>query len=156
MIKQKNNGIGLLELMLSLTIIAILLVSATKYYAGARNSQQVNDGAQMVIAVYTAGQNWLRSHDDLSGVTGINIFVNDGSVPKDFMLASANPWGGSIDAFVSPQSKTSLEIDLHQIPEEACYNLGQKIKAKIPGTQSTTCTNTNTAQSLQITIDMRS
>ncbi len=46
--QQKQYGIGLLEIMLALVIIAILLIMATRYYLVASDHRKVNDMISIV------------------------------------------------------------------------------------------------------------
>ncbi len=126
---QKNRGIGLLELMLSLAIIAILLVTATRYYVTTKSSQQVNEAAQMVTAVYSAAQAWL-AHDAIQQKDMVPIFVNDGTLPQEFSRTNINPWGGTVTAI--GQSASSITVTLSLVPTDACNDLVQEFKEKIP------------------------
>ena len=45
----KQAGISLLEVMLSLSIIAVILVMATRYYFLASNAQRVNQDRKSVV-----------------------------------------------------------------------------------------------------------
>ena len=40
--KKREEGFGLLELMLSMVVVALLLIMATRYYQSARTSARVN------------------------------------------------------------------------------------------------------------------
>lgn len=122
-----QKGIGLLELMLSLAIIAILIVMVTRYYTTTRASEQVNEAAQEIIALYAAGQSWLQSQPAFAGDM-LTKFVLDGSVPKDF--ADGNPWGGTIKATVG-STPTSLNMELSEVPQAACQNLKARVTEKI-------------------------
>lgn len=126
---SNQRGIGLLELMLSLAIIAILLVSATRYYLVTRTAEQVNDAAEMVTSVFAGGQTWLQTYNDLSGLTSIQRLVDILAVPPNFAQQNANPWGGAINTLGN--NKDELTVTLTQIPAEACENLFAKIKEKI-------------------------
>lgn len=65
---RKQQGIGLLELMLALAIIAILLVMATRYYMSASLNSRVNQTADAVNSLPAAGECWVSS----SANTGTN------------------------------------------------------------------------------------
>ncbi|MBX9705585.1 MAG: hypothetical protein K2Q14_03770 [Gammaproteobacteria bacterium] len=55
------RGIGLLELMLSLAIIAILLIMATRYYQSASANQKINQAVDMYAAIKGAANNYYHS-----------------------------------------------------------------------------------------------
>lgn len=127
---RNQKGIGLLELMLSLAIIAILLITATRYYKITRTSQQVNTAADIVIAVYTAGSAWLQSQNDFSGEM-LSKFVANGSLPTDFSKPNINPWGGQVTSR-GGSTPTTLAVTLTNIPRNACEDLQARITAKFP------------------------
>jgi Tfp pilus assembly protein PilE len=130
---RKVTGIGLLELMLSLAIIAILLLVATRYYESTRTSQQVNEALEMVIAVFDAGNSYLQSNDsfppNVPGQDMIAVFASTNDVPSDFTKPNANPWGGGIRA--RETNGTQLIVQMDRVPMEACQNLLAKVQAKL-------------------------
>lgn len=135
--KNKHQGISLLELMLSLAIIAILLVMATRYYQITRQSQQVEEGLELMTSIYTAGSSYLESNPSFSGVT-LQTFINNGSVPASFKnSATINPWGGALTVTGSAQN---LVVGMTNIPDKACNNLDAKVKQKF-GVSTSSCNN---------------
>jgi hypothetical protein len=90
----------------------------------------------MVFAVYTAGTSWLQSNNNFSGVN-INSFVNNGSLPKEFMNANANPWGGAVSVKQGGESPTELSVILDKVPQDACQNLSAKVSQKIQDAKAT-------------------
>ena len=134
MASLKNKGIGLLELMLSLAIIAVLLIMATRYFKTAETSQQVEEAAKMVTAVYTAGDSWMQDHSQFGSQNMMGTFAKLGWVPKDFANATTkpNPWGGEITAQAGATPKI-LKVGLSKVPQDACQNLAARFKAKMPG-----------------------
>ena len=52
--RSKQRGISLLEVLLSLSVIAIILVMATRYYRSAQQSQQVSNAVSMISGIVTA------------------------------------------------------------------------------------------------------
>jgi type II secretory pathway pseudopilin PulG len=132
--KTKILGISLLELMLSLAIIAIILVAAMRYYQTTRESQQVNAAAEMVTAVYSAGASWIQFNKDFSGVN-IAAFVSNGSLPASFANPNANPWGGAINTApgqTTPPNTFALTVSLTHVSTTACSDLAAKVQAKMP------------------------
>lgn len=128
-----QRGISLLELMLSLAVIAMVLVLATRYFMNTRTSQQVNEAAEMITAVYAAGESWLQTQNSLEK-NMIPIFINNGSIPSDFNESNINPWGGDIEAIGDDEK---LTVILNQVPADACQNLAVKIQQKMHPTQVT-------------------
>ena len=71
--QQRQRGIGLLELMLSLAIIAILLIMATRYYQSASLQNKINACVDMFAGVQGAVQSYRVDNpgkiDDLNDVS---------------------------------------------------------------------------------------
>ncbi len=84
----KQMGIGLLELMLSLAIIAVLLVMATKYYQQARMNQQINEAISLSQAIVAASANWVIGRDGYSGLS-MDELINNAYLPAG---SKRNPW----------------------------------------------------------------
>lgn len=149
---EKYSGIGLLELMLALAIIALLLIAATRYYLIARAAEQVEEGGNIVTAVYSAGQNWLENKDTLTGVT-ITDFVANASVPSDFGKTNATPWGGSIGV---TGNANVLTLTFDKIPATVCQNIKPKILNKFANSTLTQDCPTSGTGSLGIAFTMGS
>jgi Tfp pilus assembly protein PilE len=125
-IKQKSTfGIGLLELMLALAIIAILLVMATRYFETTRGAQQINQALQMLQTTMTASDNWYTTYksyrDTPKGDVDITKLADLGLVPKDFTTDTINPWGGKIS--VTPKDNDHVNIELTAVPAGDCKYL---------------------------------
>lgn len=73
----KQQGIGLLELMLALAIIAILLVMATRYYMSASLNSRIDQTADALNSLPAAGECWIAdSNNTLGNYTnlGTNLY----------------------------------------------------------------------------------
>src|SRR5690348_16511372 len=96
-VKIKQLGIGLLELMLSLAIIAILLVMAIRYYQSASNAQSINSAIDMINAVKSGVKNYMTSNIGSVEVPSVSKLAGSGYLPQTYKeSATANPWGGVI------------------------------------------------------------
>jgi type II secretory pathway pseudopilin PulG len=104
MLKQK--GISLLEVLLSLGIIAIILVMATKYFFVANRNDKVNTVRQQVGAVMSAVESWKGEHATYAATPGLSIgtlsdqgFLANSSLKENAGTSNAqlkNPWGYDI------------------------------------------------------------
>src|SRR3989339_709468 len=63
-----QQGISLLEVLLSLSVIAIILVMASRYYLSARNSVSANDTMQRMALMKTAVQEYYAYKDSYVGI----------------------------------------------------------------------------------------
>lgn len=115
----KQAGISLLEVLLSLSIIAIILVMATRYFFVANNSNKINTARQQVGAVVAAVNAWKDKNPTYQPQTGetleIATLYNDGFLAHSSSLVTDggapelyNPWGYQIT--VSAVSGTSAQL----------------------------------------------
>jgi len=119
---SKARGIGLLELMLSLAIIAVLLVMATRYYKTARQGQQVNDAIAQVEAIVGASAHYSIGHDDYSKIS-IQALIEEGLLPKGSDL---DPWHGQVTVS-SGGNPNQITISMRDMPLSACWSLSEKL-----------------------------
>lgn len=97
---KRQTGISLLELMLSLAIIAVILTMATRFFTQANQSQNLNNAVSMGNGVVAAVQNYHMNGGNLADVS-IQKLIDANMLPKDFggpagNGVGANPWGGDI------------------------------------------------------------
>jgi len=154
MIKHKQSGISLLELMLSLVVIVAILVVATRYYQTTRQSQQVDEAVTMVEAVITAANAWLESgpwpqpgettppgsHCTSPTQNMICTFIATGLLPANFN--TVNPWGGGVTA--TPEgagSSLAISIILDGINTTACTDLQEKFSQRMSDVGVATCSS---------------
>lgn len=135
MIKRTLQGIGLLELMLSLAIIAILLIMATRYYQSAHQNQLVSQGVDMFGAVQAAVQTYRLDNTDLSAVS-ISTLVSKGYLPNSYGSGgAANPWGGLLT--VTPNTGTGvLVVEMTGVPGGSDDTLAKRLNDTISKTGS--------------------
>jgi type II secretory pathway pseudopilin PulG len=98
--RNKSRGIGLLELMLSLSIIAVLLVMATRYFMVANEEQKINNAISQIHGIAGGAANYAISFPGYAGVA-ISSLVNGNFIPASFggsdgAGAGANPWNGGL------------------------------------------------------------
>ena len=136
---KQNKGIGLLELMLSLAVIAILLIMATIYFKTTSQAKNVNSAIDMLQALQTSGQRWLLTNPTYNEDV-ITDFVNRNYLPASF-ADNINPWGGELTVTGNNPSGSQtflgpwLHVSMDNIPNEACNAL--KVQAT-----PLTCDNT--------------
>ena len=82
---KKLSGFGLLELMLSMVIAAVLIVMATRYYTQARENVRVNTGVQVVQGILAAQESYFNSE----GAYTATISDLDPYLPPS---SYSNPW----------------------------------------------------------------
>lgn len=128
-LKQNNKGIGLLELLLSLVIISVLLVVATRFFKPTNLSQRSNEAIDMIQAIATAEQRWLMTNNEAPGDV-LKTFVERGFLPDSFLNAK-NPWGGDMKVTWNEADKEKhlgpyVQIVMPNLSSQACNTLAAK------------------------------
>ena len=129
MMMKKIRGIGLLELMLSLAIIAILLVMATRYYSATTKSQRVDDTIQLIGELETAINAQITNDGTAYGQINLTTLVNNGYLSAARVLTASdnkikNPWGG--DGAVLTFGTNDVKVTLPSVPDLQCKDLSKK------------------------------
>jgi prepilin-type N-terminal cleavage/methylation domain-containing protein len=120
-LQAKQRGISLLEVMLSLAIIAVVLVMATRYFGIATISSKVNQGTSMISEIRQGYARYVSDTSDPAGGT-MDKLLAGGYVTKETGAADAkNPWGGTIKLDLGAQT-----ITLDGIPTKDCTNLANR------------------------------
>ncbi len=102
--KRRQLGISLLEVMLSLSIIAVVLVMATKYFFMASDSERVNQARAQIASVMAAATGWETGNNDLNQLTISSL------VDERYLAKTTDVTGGEgAESLVSPW-KTAVEI----------------------------------------------
>lgn len=130
-----QRGVGLLELMLSLAIIAILLIMATRYYQSASQSQKVTQTASDIQALMAAAANYTAS--DPNATYSIDDLASAGLLPPKWGLATtSNAWGFGYGATNSSTSGGNIIVTVYSMPLSACNALNQMMKDGYAGGQT--------------------
>lgn len=101
---KKQLGISLLEVLLSLSIIAIILVLATRYFFVATNNNKVNTAVSQVSGIVAAVHTWKGINTSYEGVN-VQVLYDAGQLENfpglDATTASAvelkDLWGDQYD-----------------------------------------------------------
>lgn len=127
---QCQKGISLLEVMLSLSIIAIILVMATRYFFVASDSQKVSQLKGQVAALLTGATLWKHNEPSYAGLT-VPVLVTDNYLTKTANMsvdASGNvtkinnPWGKELKLVV-PATNDDATIETDAKTAAACKSL---------------------------------
>lgn len=153
-----NKAIGLLELMLALSVIALIVIMSTRYYTSAQTAQKIQAATDQVNAVRGAMQNAVVGiNTNLGYVPSIGKLVTLGFLPPSIigmssMSAAAakdsgiNPWGGSI--YVRHSSGLLFKVVVESIPSlQACRALKAKLEATSASPNSATCNSGSSSDS---------
>jgi Tfp pilus assembly protein PilE len=131
------KGIGLLELMLSLAIIAILLIMATRYYQSASTNQKINQAVDMFAAVKGGVRNYYISNGK-TFPTSVAKLVQSGYLPTSYLdgdkstattSANVNPWNGSLA--VAAGTGDTFTVAMAGIPTAICSQLVGRVQGTL-------------------------
>ncbi|QLH43968.1 MAG: prepilin-type N-terminal cleavage/methylation domain-containing protein [Coxiellaceae bacterium] len=136
---KSRKGIGLLELMLSLAIISVIIIMATRYYDMAHLSRRVNDTVSMIQTLRSASERWLVSHPDYADISVENLQERN-LLPSDF---GKNPFGGDITIESGNDANNQIEITVTKIPVTACKTLLDRFKS-VGTSPDNTCAGSST------------
>jgi type II secretory pathway pseudopilin PulG len=155
----KQLGIGLLELMLSLAIIAILLVMAIRYYQSASSAQSINQAIDMVNAVKGGVKNYLTSNIGSTTIPKVSDLAAKGYLPNTYENpTTANPWGGAIGfgSSTCTDAATTMaptfSICLGGIPSAICTQIKDRIKSTLNNGETAVCNASSTSATLVVTV----
>lgn len=100
---RKQKGISLLEVLLSLSIISIILVMATRYFFVANRNDKVNTVRQQVGSLISAIESWKSQNATYLGLS-VGTLSKEGFMANSSYMVNPgssnanlnNPWGYSI------------------------------------------------------------
>ena len=141
--KRRQRGIGLLELMLSISIIAILLVMATRYYMSTKQSQQESDAVSQVMGIVSGGANYALGNNNSYSNMSLLALVQGGYVPGSFCGSGsgsscgsdASPWHTSLSV-AAGSANSNYVITIAAIPAtNVCTTTAALVNNSIQNTQ---------------------
>lgn len=161
---RKQTGFSLLELLLSIAIISLIILMATRYFGTVKTNQQVTSAVSMVEGVragVTAASAAGVGYTSTS--TSPYALCSTSKVPKSMCTSTCtssacnlvSPWESTTSAAsnVAPSSGTSttFDITIAGIPDSAsCLNLCNTYANET--TPATTCTTAcSSPSSLKLT-----
>lgn len=112
-----QRGISLLEVMLSLSIIAIILVMATRYFFTASQSQENNQFMSQVATLQAQIGSWKAGRGDYTGIAIANVAPTTSPAWDGTNLK--NPWGNNITV-VATTSNSGYKISSPMPSQAQC------------------------------------
>lgn len=132
--KSSQKGIGLLELMLSLAIIALLLVMATKYFGLAHRAQTLNHASKDTTFLMASIQNWRTGQDDYHDISFQSLF-DEGLTPSEITEDGGLPaWDGCTEGKITIMASDShdhlAKIMMTNISNKLCKGLHDRLNSQ--------------------------
>lgn len=120
--KSGQKGISLLEVMLSLAIIAIILVMATRYFGIASGTSKLNQATGQINEIKQGLAQWSVNNGSYSGATLTTLSTANFITSET--AAGQNPWGGTLGLSATA---TSATITMEGLPTGVCDNLKSRL-----------------------------
>jgi prepilin-type N-terminal cleavage/methylation domain-containing protein len=115
--RMKNSkGFSLLEILLVMSIVAIILIGVARYYESATAAHKENEALHLVQALKAAGERFRIGSSTPEDI--LQRLINRNLVP---ISAKTNPWGGAVKVALAADGK--ITITLATIPVDACDSL---------------------------------
>lgn len=139
--KKRQAGFGLLELMLSMVIVALLLIMATRYYQSARSNARVNQAVSLVATMVSAANNIALGSGGYANVTAAGLYpYMPVSAQKGDSNTIVSPWQGAVTT-ASPTDK-SFQINFAGLPQNDCHKLADALGGDKDKVDTTLTVNT--------------
>ena len=118
---RNRNGFTLIELVLVISIIAILIM-AVGLTSGIRENAKIHSAAESVKTLRTAAENYIAAgHMTYSGIS-IDVLKAAGYMPASFSPTGSNPWGGNF-AVAANSDPNEVDISLTSVSDTAAVRL---------------------------------
>ena len=129
----QQQGIGLLELMLSLTVLSIMAVVVMVYFQPAFRNEKVTTANAMLAKIYTASSDYAKSSQYKTTPLSIASLIENEYLPNYY---SHNPWGGEVSAHL--EKGNQLTVTLTGIPTKTCSLLNSRL---VDRSEASSCKN---------------
>lgn len=129
LMRRKHTGIGLLELMLSLVVIASLLLLVTRYYLVTERAERVSKAAQMINNIVDAGVKYSEGLTNTSQGMSLQSLIDTRLLSGSY---SQSPWARSQHDISILGIKNGFSILIADVPKKECDNLLNLIANKHP------------------------
>jgi len=118
---RKRRGFSLIELVLVISIIA-LLIMAVGLTSGVRENAKVHSAAQSVQTLRTAAESYIAAGNmTYTGITILGLQTL-GYLPSSFSATGSNPWGGNYT--IAPNTDANkVDISLTSVSSSAATRL---------------------------------
>lgn len=122
---KRHAGIGLLELMLALSIVAVIIILGTRYYEQSKRSQLTSQFLAQLTSIRSAVQNWESEGNSRASLTWV---VLQPYMTGEFSKATdedppRNAFGNVINLVTEVTvSNATYNINTN-LPEKACQHV---------------------------------
>lgn len=149
--RQLQRGIGLLELMLAITVGAVILMVSVSYFQTVTDNQKITQANGMFADIYAASKDYIKAQN--SGSISLQALIDAGLLTTFYRK---NPWGGSVvvKSNISANSAiTQVAIEMYGVPRPQCERLNERLQQSFsqPNSEQAVC---NSGNSLTVLYDL--
>lgn len=134
---KRQQGVSLLELMLSLAIIAIILNMATMFYRQTNEARKTNEAYQATIGLIAAVDNWKAANPGAkySALTTSSV---GGFFPADYMPPNDYVFDGARLAI------SGGNVTISGLPDDVNCGLSARVQHVLDGKAQVNCSTAGT------------
>jgi prepilin-type N-terminal cleavage/methylation domain-containing protein len=141
---NRQRGIGLLELMMALAIIAILIIMATRYFGATTLSQKINTTHMQIIEIIQGLRHWKAKYGNYADLTSINQLA--GLVSPE-ILENKDPFGAATGWVISYiEYNKTVTIRLNGIPPNDCEAVRARLAPLFRSPMKVDCTSSSSGK----------
>lgn len=133
---QFQRGIGLLEIMLVLSIAAVIIILSARYYQTTRQNQNTANTISIIGDIHKAAMTYAKRKDYDSSTLNLPKLVESGLLS---LSQAQNPWGGSV--VLSPEGNQA-KIVFSGLPNTSCEDLSVRLKKSARSGEDAICSGT--------------
>ena len=128
--KKTQQGIGLLELMLTVLVIVSILFIATRYFKTASSQSKVSQAVSQIKVLTKASYQWVEGEHSFVEPDAVSVknLVNNGFLDTRFLLQNSNPWHGGYLLAPDEKNKNRVVVSLANIPIKSCEALIEMLR----------------------------
>lgn len=135
---RNENGFTLIELVLVISIVALLLM-AIGLTSGVKENARVHAAAESVKTLRTAAESYIAAGNMTYAGISITGLQTAGYLPANFNATGSNPWGGNYSIAVD-SDPNKVDISLTGVSTTA----GARLSALFANSASATSYSSNT------------
>ncbi|MAZ40393.1 MAG: hypothetical protein CMF49_09780 [Legionellales bacterium] len=159
---MRNKAFTLLEMMLVFVVVAIIAITAVRYYSAIRESEKIESLVQQWLSVYNAmnqciwrgrslalrtnGYNTASEQTCLSGSSGFDHLISAGNLSgtidgdTNAYTIEYNPWG---ETSVNKNTLTEVSMlvyafNAYGVPQKSCNKIKTSMLTKLPPNSTVT------------------
>jgi prepilin-type N-terminal cleavage/methylation domain-containing protein len=123
---KTQKGFSLLELLLVVAVGAILILAGLAIYRNITQNTDVNEASRLINVLKQESQRIFQGEPTYAGLTN-TVLTNANVVPAKYTTGAGvitTPFNTTIDVTINSANADEFDIDVVDVPQEACLKLG--------------------------------